>query len=127
MRSPEPDSPARSTRRPAALADLPLASRLRRPRGGGPQEERARRFRRALSISGADARGDQGLMLIVARRFSGSLTPSGVATAFSLSPRQSTDRAPELTPAPTRPSAVDLARRSERRWLYSSEPERSAW
>src|SRR5438309_3302979 len=60
---------------------------------------------------------DQKLMSIVERRFSGSFTPSPVWTAGWVSPFQSTDRAPELTPRPTRASATAFARRSDRRWL----------
>ena len=60
---------------------------------------------------------DQKLMSIVERRFSGSFTPSPVATAGMVSPFQSTERAVWFTPAPTSESATALARRSDRRTL----------
>ena len=60
---------------------------------------------------------DQKLMSIVERRFSGSFTPSPVATAGAVSPFQSTDSAVWATPRPTRASATALARRSDRRTL----------
>src|SRR3982751_6037486 len=70
---------------------------------------------------------DQKLMSIVERRFSGSFTPSPVATAGAVSPFQSTDRAVWATPMPTRASATAFARRSDRRTLYFAEPEVSVW
>src|SRR5581483_10108721 len=69
------------------------------------------------------ARFDQKLIETVARRLSGSLTPSGVGTARSVLPFQSTFMTDWATPRPTMASATALARRSDRRRLYLSPPD----
>jgi len=64
---------------------------------------------------------------ISTRRFCGSRTPSGVGTRGSFIPRPATIISLRGTPRPSRATATALARRSERRWLYPAEPERSVY
>ena len=82
------------------------------------QKERSPDFRPGSQLQTAwPSDRDQKLMSIVERRFSGSFTPSPVATASWVSPFQSTCSEPAPTPWATRESATALARRSDRRTL----------
>ena len=62
---------------------------------------------------------------ISTRRFCGSRTPLAVGTRLSFSPRPLTIIWFCGTPSAAIALATLLARRSESRWLYAGEPERS--